>query len=209
MFPIKGNHKFGYLFGTWTFYGTRHRGLDVIAPTGTKVYAPTGGVAVGYNGIQGGTTIHLDDGKYIHRFMHLSKRVKLGKVKEGDVIGLVGNTGTFTTGAHLHWDISIKPLNIYNFNNFIDPLKYASMNTMETPTEQIKRLQKEVGKLTDIVRTQEKLIASQDDRIKQETEDKIKNYGLWQECLDNENSECRKQLDACLSVLAEIHKLSE
>lgn len=129
MFPIKDKdqYKLGYKFGQPTFYSGFHVGLDIICPEGTPVYAPFDGmIDLVTTAPQGGKTLRFrpDHDNVAMRFMHLSEFKKgLGKVKVGDVIGLVGNTG-LSRGAHLHLDISKKAVDITNPKNFIDPEKY-------------------------------------------------------------------------------------
>ncbi|MCG8700404.1 MAG: M23 family metallopeptidase, partial [Bacteroidales bacterium] len=64
-------------------------------------------------------------------YAHLHKfNVKVGqKVKRGDVIGFVGNTGT-STGPHLHYEVhvnnkKVNPVNYY-FND-LTPEEYEKM----------------------------------------------------------------------------------
>ena len=84
-----------------------HFGVDVAAPTGTKVRAPISGlVTLAYDDMffSGGTLI-VDHGHGLSStFIHLSKiLVEQGQeVKQGDVIAEVGATGR-VTGPHLDW----------------------------------------------------------------------------------------------------------
>lgn len=128
MFPLKERKVGGYSFGQRTWYTAHHLGTDYRAVKNTPLYAPFDGTIVSQMyGVQGGNTIlfHPDKQDVVIRFMHLSRFVtRGGKVKKGDIIGYTGNTGAATTGAHLHVDISKHALNIYNFQNFLDPEKF-------------------------------------------------------------------------------------
>lgn len=99
---------------------TFHRGIDLAAPKGTLVYSPLDGeVIVAKHTGTGGNTIkirHSEGRESV--FMHMSMRsVQVGdKVKQGQIIGTVGNTGN-STGSHLHYEfrhngIAINPINI-------------------------------------------------------------------------------------------------
>ncbi len=106
-------------------YKTRkfHYGMDFTAPTGTEIYATGDGKIIqvkksrrGY-----GNKLVVDHGfGYRTLYGHLSRfNVKRGqKVKRGDVIGYVGNTG-LSTAPHLHYEVQqngkkVNPLNFYN-----------------------------------------------------------------------------------------------
>lgn len=96
-----------------------HTGVDYAAPTGTEVYAAQDGTVIsGSWGKAYGTQILVDqkalwDGtpKRVPGgwaiYAHLSEvLVKPGdKVTKGQLIGKVGNTGTNTTGSHLHYEV--------------------------------------------------------------------------------------------------------
>lgn len=85
-----------------------HEGIDIGAPTGTKVIAAASGeVVISKYSYSGGNYIMIDHGSGIFTvYMHLSKRsCDVGtEVKQGQKIGEVGSTG-YSTGPHLHFGI--------------------------------------------------------------------------------------------------------
>jgi murein DD-endopeptidase MepM/ murein hydrolase activator NlpD len=103
-----------------------HEGMDFTAPVGTEIYATADGVICNLerNQFRGyGNYVVIDhDFGYKTLYGHMEGfNVKLGqKVKRGDVIGYVGNTGT-STGPHLHYEVhkngsTVNPINYY-FND--------------------------------------------------------------------------------------------
>ena len=130
MFPLPQNTIGGYHFGEKTFYNTAHVGIDVRAKY-VPLSAPFNGVIQeAFIGTEGGKTIWFkpDHDNVIIRFMHLSEwKMKKGdRVAEGQIIAITGNTGKYTTGPHLHLDISRPSVNLNAPfpGNFIDPEKY-------------------------------------------------------------------------------------
>lgn len=104
-----------------------HTGIDLRASTGTKVYATNGGTVTtsGYSSAWGNYIIINHGGGYTSLYAHLSRRnVSKGKtVKQGDVIGLSGNTG-YSTAPHLHFEInkngkSYDPLTEFKGFNYV------------------------------------------------------------------------------------------
>jgi len=107
-------------------YGTRtspftkeidfHAGIDLAAPVGTPIYAPADGVvafagryplkqSVGW--WRYGNLVAMKNGdRFITLFGHCDEiSVRAGdQVKQGDVIGTVGNSG-WSTNPHLHYEI--------------------------------------------------------------------------------------------------------
>jgi murein DD-endopeptidase MepM/ murein hydrolase activator NlpD len=87
-----------------------HFGVDIAAPKGTPIHAPTDGVVTLAEPdfyLTGGTTM-LDHGHGVSTvYLHQDElKVKVGDtVKRGDVIGLVGMKGR-ATGPHLHWGMN-------------------------------------------------------------------------------------------------------
>ena len=86
----------------------RHSGMDIAAPEGTEVRTPLSGeVIIASNFFYKGNVIYVNHGAgLVSSYSHLSKlEVKKGdKIKTGDIIGLVGQTGR-VTGPHLHWEV--------------------------------------------------------------------------------------------------------
>jgi murein DD-endopeptidase MepM/ murein hydrolase activator NlpD len=116
---------YGYRTDPFTKKRRFHYGMDFSARKGTPIYATGNGVvkradnrSSGY-----GKHIRIDHGfGYISLHAHLSKyNVRRGqRVKRGDIIGYVGNTGR-SVGPHLHYEIfkdkkKINPLNFYYGN---------------------------------------------------------------------------------------------
>lgn len=125
----------GYGWRVDPIYGTskHHDGMDFAAPAGTSVYATAdGAVTLAQWNNAYGNCIDINHGYgYTTRFAHLSELlVKPGqKVKRGDLIGKVGNTGK-STGSHLHYEVRLKgvpqnPVNYY-FSD-LTPEEYARM----------------------------------------------------------------------------------
>lgn len=111
-----------------------HTGVDFSANIGTDVYATGDGVVEvvesdtwGY-----GKSIVINHGfGYKTRYAHLSAfKVKVGKkVKRGELIGLVGNTGK-STGPHLHYEVELngKKINPINFfHSDLTPEEYEKL----------------------------------------------------------------------------------
>jgi murein DD-endopeptidase MepM/ murein hydrolase activator NlpD len=79
---------------------------------GTEVYSATSGtvVFVGWDGSLGWNVVIQDEGNREYAYGHMvadstpADVVVGAKVKQGQVIGLVGSTG-ISTGAHLHFEI--------------------------------------------------------------------------------------------------------
>ncbi len=85
-----------------------HRGLDFSARKGTPVFAPADGVVTfSGNWKTYGKVVEISHGHgFVTRFAHLEKQlVKKGqKIKRGDTIGRVGQTGR-STFTHLHYEV--------------------------------------------------------------------------------------------------------
>lgn len=122
-----------------------HEGMDFSAPVGTDIFA-TGNGTVTYSGWkQGyGETVEIDHGfNYKTRYAHCSKcMVKVGqKVKRGDVIALVGNTGK-STGPHLHYEVH------YN-GKHVDPRNYYFYDLSPEDYDLMVQLSSNMGNMMD------------------------------------------------------------
>ena len=120
-----------------------HSGIDFSAALGTEAYATGDGVVfdVEKNAWGYGTMVTVDHGfGYMTRYAHLQKALvrKGQKVKRGQCIGLIGNTGK-TTGVHLHYEVlkngvQIDPINF--FYNDLTPEQYNQILEQSTlPTQ--------------------------------------------------------------------------
>lgn len=149
IFPLKGT-DIKYIS---SYFGHRpdpiykvekfHSGIDFSAQMGTEAYATGDGVV--YDVEKGhwgyGNMVTIDHGfGYKTRYAHLQKSaVRKGqKVKRGQCIGFIGNTGK-TTGVHLHYevlknDVQIDPINF--FYNDLTPDEYEQILEQSTlPTQ--------------------------------------------------------------------------
>ena len=116
---------YGYRIDPFTKKRRFHYGMDFSAKKGTPIYATGNGVIKRADNRSSGDGRHIriDHGfGYVSLYAHLSKyNVRRGqKVKRGDIIGYVGNTGR-SIAPHLHYEIfkdnkKINPLNFYYGN---------------------------------------------------------------------------------------------
>jgi murein DD-endopeptidase MepM/ murein hydrolase activator NlpD len=123
-FSISGN----YGCSSYAYYAPGngcahfHNGIDLVAPSGTKVKAAAAGtvVYVGWNWADGADpawiVVIAHSGSLKTWYAHLQPKrpVSVGQsVKKGQVIGYEGSTGN-STGAHLHWMVELD-------GNFVNP----------------------------------------------------------------------------------------
>jgi murein DD-endopeptidase MepM/ murein hydrolase activator NlpD len=139
--------RIGSLYGYRTdpFYKVTkfHEGMDFSASVGSPIYVTGDGVVseAEYNSGGYGNKIIINHGySYETVYAHLSKiKVKVGqRVKRGEVIGLMGNTGK-STAPHLHYEVHKAgiPMNpIYFFFNDITPAEYQAMLEMSSKPSQ-------------------------------------------------------------------------
>jgi len=138
--PLPNNNLQFVVYG----YGTKidpiyktpsfHNGIDFSAPGGTPVFATANGHVISSqkNNKNLGLHVKIDHGNgFITLYSHLSElRVSKGqKVKRGDIIGYVGNTGKALL-PHLHYSVFYKQnaLNpIYFFFAELSPQKFYKL----------------------------------------------------------------------------------
>ena len=120
-----------------------HEGMDFVAPTGTEIFATGDGTISRAGWEQGyGNCVKISHGfGYETLYAHMSKiKVRIGqRVKRGDVIGLVGNTGK-STAPHLHYEVHYKgqimnPQNYYFLD--LSPEEYDRMVQMSNNSGQL------------------------------------------------------------------------
>ena len=112
VWPVRGwvTSDFGTRLDPYTSERVMHAGMDIAGPHGKEVIAPSDGTVV-FAGLEGGygNVLVIDHGYGIKtRYGHLAAlRVKAGeKVKRGQVIAALGNTGR-STGPHLHYEVRV------------------------------------------------------------------------------------------------------
>ncbi len=120
--PSRGLYTsiFGRRKSPFTGLNEFHKGLDIASAEGTPVLATADGT-VTYADVKGnyGNMLVIDHGHgMVTRYAHLKEFLKAPgeKVKRGEKIALMGNTGR-STGPHVHYEV--------RFNGVpVDPQKY-------------------------------------------------------------------------------------
>lgn len=122
---IEGMHFFCPLKGVISqgYDPSIHPFIDITAPANSMVYAVLDGAVIssGWSDDAGYTIQiqHVND--IISIYKHNQKLLKKvgDKVTAGDPIAIVGNTGTLTTGEHLHFELWYR-------GEAVDPTKYIN-----------------------------------------------------------------------------------
>jgi murein DD-endopeptidase MepM/ murein hydrolase activator NlpD len=140
-FPIEGLNERAILssYGAPRDAGRRqHEGVDIFAPRNTPVLAVADGVASPRSSKLGGNTVWLRTGQGSFYFAHLERAAITfkQKVKAGDVIGYVGNSGNaITTRPHLHFGFYRRPVGAIDPTPMLGAREFA-----ELPAEYTDRL---------------------------------------------------------------------
>ena len=123
-----------------------HKGVDYAAPTGTPIKV-TGNGKVVFRGWQKGygrVVIVQHSSKYKTVYAHMSKfrgSVKKGtRVKQGQVIGYVGQSG-WATGPHLHYEFRV-----HNVQR--NPLTVKLPKSLPLPKRQLAAYKRKIAPLT-------------------------------------------------------------
>lgn len=125
LWPLPGHTNissdFGYRYHPVYGYYSLHTGVDIPAPSGTKILCAGDGTvtSVKYDNAYGNMIIvsHGNGLSTMYAHMKSSANYDVGDtVKKGDVLGYVGTTG-WSTGNHLHFSV-------LKNGNYVDPMGY-------------------------------------------------------------------------------------
>ena len=133
VFPVFGSAAFGNTFGAFRadVAGKWHHGEDLVAPFGTPILAVADGTlfSVGWNDI-GGWRLWLRDGAgnefyYAHLSAYSPLAIAGRRVKAGDVLGFVGDSGDADGGvSHLHFEIHPVEYLSYGYDGAVAPYPF-------------------------------------------------------------------------------------
>ena len=114
--------EFGYRIHPILKIKKFHTGIDISAPSGSKIIAAAKGTVIlaGWNGAYGNAVVIDHGGGITTLYGHMSSiGVKVGaNLAKGEYVGAVGSTG-LSTGPHLHFEVS-------NNGNVISPWTYIN-----------------------------------------------------------------------------------
>jgi hypothetical protein len=136
VFPVYGlDSSFTDTFGSFRgdVPGGWHHGDDIFAPLGTPILACADGTvfSVGWNNV-GGNRLWLRDGQgnefyYAHLSAYSPAARNGNRVKTGEVIGFVGNTGDAEgTPYHLHFEVHPVAYLGLGYDGAVDPTPYLN-----------------------------------------------------------------------------------
>ena len=123
--PIEGMHFFAPLKGVISqgYNAVTHPYVDITAPKGSVVKAVLDGTVIyaGWNEDTGYTVQIQHEGDIVSIYRHNEKLLKKSgdKVSAGTPVALIGNSGSLTTGDHLHFEL-------WHKGEAIDPTKYIN-----------------------------------------------------------------------------------
>lgn len=133
VFPVAGSASFSDSYGAFRadVTGNWHHGDDIFAKVGTPVVAVANGTLnrVGWEPL-GGWRLWVRDRRrnefyYAHLSGYSPQALASNRVKAGEVLGFVGNTGdAFTTPFHLHFEVHPHQLLRLAYDGAVDPTSY-------------------------------------------------------------------------------------
>jgi hypothetical protein len=140
VFPVAGVSEYIDTYGAFRgdVPGNWHHGDDIFAALGTPVVAVASGTInrVGWEKL-GGWRLWVrdrsgDEFYYAHLSGYVPTDLRSNRVRAGEVIGFVGNTGdAFTTSPHLHFEVHPRQLLHLGYDGAVDPTTYLDNWTHE------------------------------------------------------------------------------
>ncbi|MBX9926619.1 MAG: M23 family metallopeptidase, partial [Hyphomicrobiaceae bacterium] len=127
-----------------------HAGIDWSGAIGTPIVAAGNGVVEEalYKGGHGKYVRLRHANGYQTTYSHMSgfaRGIEAGtKVRQGQIIGFLGNTG-YSTGPHLHFEILVN-------NRFVDPLSIQVPRERQLAGKQLADFFKEKARIDDLMR---------------------------------------------------------
>ena len=121
--PIEGMHFFPPLKGvvSQAYDPTLHPAVDITAPANSVVMAALDGTVIyaGWSDEAGYSLAIQHDNDLVSLYKHNQRLLRASgdRVTAGTPVAIVGNTGTLTTGEHLHFELWYK-------GEAVDPAKY-------------------------------------------------------------------------------------
>jgi len=126
-------------------YSRSHNGLDFAAPCKSPIYATGDGIVTyASGGTTYGNAVFVNHGyNFETRYAHMSKiLVSIGqKIKRGQVLGYVGNTG-HSFGNHLHYEV-------LHQGKFVNPISFFQRDLNSKEYEKLISLSHEGDKALD------------------------------------------------------------
>ncbi|ACK52191.1 Peptidase M23 [Methylocella silvestris BL2] len=140
---------FGSRFHPILGYTRPHTGVDWAAPIGTPIVAAGNGVIVKAGWDSGyGRRVEIEHANgYVTTYNHMSGFARGAgegaRVKQGQVIGYLGQTG-LATGPHLHYEVLVN-------GHFVDPMKVKLSRTREFDGRMLANFKRERDRIDSLL----------------------------------------------------------
>jgi murein DD-endopeptidase MepM/ murein hydrolase activator NlpD len=141
---------FGVRFHPLLNSSRMHTGVDWAGPTGTPILAAGNGVIeeVGPKGSYGNYIRIKHANGYQTAYGHMSRFAPTSrpgaKVRQGQVIGYIGNTG-LSTGPHVHFEVLVS-------NRYVDPMSIQVPREKKLDGKQLADFHRERARVDDLMR---------------------------------------------------------
>jgi murein DD-endopeptidase MepM/ murein hydrolase activator NlpD len=141
---------FGMRYHPILRYSKMHTGVDWANKTGTPIFAAGDGLVRSANWSSGyGRRVELEHAyNFVTTYSHMSgfaRGLREGsRVRQGQVIGYVGNTG-LSTGPHLHYEVLVN-------DTFVDPLSIKLPRNRELDQKQLAEFKRERERIDELMR---------------------------------------------------------
>ena len=153
---------FGLRFHPILGYSRPHTGVDWAAPVGTPILAAGSGTVLRAHSESGyGNHVEIQHANgYITTYSHMAgfgRGISDGaRVKQGQVVGYLGQTG-LATGPHLHYEVIIN-------GRFVDPMTVKLARTREMDGKVLADFRRERDRIDGLMASAPNAVASGDDR---------------------------------------------